>query len=36
MKNAYDAIIKNIEGKVEDSIVSKKIKEVSSKVGRYV
>ena len=24
MKNAYDAIIKNIEGKVEDSIVSKK------------
>jgi ADP-heptose:LPS heptosyltransferase len=36
MKNAYDIIIENIEGKVEESIISKKIKEVSSNVGRYV
>ena len=35
MKNAYDTIIENIEGKVEESIISKKIKEVSSKVGKY-
>ena len=36
MKNAYDTIIKNIEGEVKETMVSKKIKEVSSKVGRYV
>ena len=35
MKNAYDTIIENIEGKVEETILPKKIKKVSPKVGKY-
>ena len=35
MKNAYDTIIENIEGKVEETIVPKKVNKVSPKVGKY-
>ena len=35
MENAYDTIIKNIEGKVEETIVPKKVNKVSPKVGKY-
>ena len=35
IKKAYDTIIENIEGKVEETIVPKKVNKVSPKVGKY-